>query len=110
MNAFINTIQSTNTSNDTPSSTGFVHPIKVGTEIRVIYPENYQNLASSHFDLLKFVAECYSKQLGTPLVFRLTGYTDRNNYRFESSQFSFNGEWRRLVITMNRGILNVISD
>ena len=110
MNAFINTIQSTNTSNDTPSSTGFVHPIKVGTEIRVTYPECCQNIDPSDFDIVRVVAESYSKQLGTALAFKLTGYTDRNNYRFESSQFSFNGEWRRLVITMNRGILNVISD
>lgn len=110
MNAFMNTLQSTNTSNYVSASTGYLYPLKIGSETSIIFPENNQNIDSSNFDLVKFVAESYSKQLGTSLVFRLTGYTDRNNYRFESSQFSFNGEWRRLVITMNRGILNVISD
>ena len=111
MNAFVNAIQSSNTSVDTTAqTTKWTRPIRVDTVTKITYPECCQNIDPSDFDIVRFVAESYSTQLGTSLVFRLTGYTDRNNYRFESSQFPFNGEWRRLVIAMNRGILNVISD
>ena len=107
MNAFANYV---NTTTNNTTSTGYLSPFNVGIEAKIIYPENDQNIDSTNFNLVRFVAESYSNQLGVSLVFRLTGYTDRNNYRFESSQFPFNGEWRRLVIAMNRGILNVISD
>ena len=107
MNAFANYV---NTTTNNTTSTEYLSPFNVGVEAKIIYLENDQNIDSTNFNLVRFVAESYSNQLGVSLVFRLTGYTDRNNYRFESSQFPFNGEWRRLVIAMNRGILNVISD
>ena len=107
MNAFANYV---NTTTNNTTFTEYLSPFNVGIEAKIIYPENDQNIDSTNFNLVRFVVESYSNQLGVSLVFRLIGYTDINNYRIKSSQFPFNGEWRKLVIAMNRGILNVISD
>ena len=48
--------------------------------------------------------------MGVFLYLKLTGYTDPNNYRFESNQFVYNNEYRKLLFIMENGIPNVISN
>ena len=54
MNAFANYV---NVTTNNTTSAEYLSPFNVGIEAKIIYPENDQNIDSTNFNLVRFVAE-----------------------------------------------------
>lgn len=113
MNAFTTTI---NASLNTPSEVKSCKPfdVEINTYMSELeYPEELHSLITTNkldFSVIQFMANSYANRMGVFLYLKLTGYTDPNNYRFESNQFVYNNEYRKLLFIMENGIPNVISN
>lgn len=114
MNAFTTNINSS-TSN-IPSRISVCRPFNVGLNeptIWLSYPEELLktvNPESIDFSIIKYMAKAYANYMKVRLYLHLTGFTDCNNYRFESNQFIYNNCYRKLLFVMENGIPNVISN
>lgn len=114
MNAFTTNINSS--ASNIPSRISVCRPFNVELNkpiVELSYPKellNTVNLESIDFSIVRYMAEAYANYIGTSLHLRLTGYTDCNNYRFESNQFIHSNSYRKLLFIMENGIPNVISD
>lgn len=114
MNAFTTNINSS--ASNIPSRISVCRPFNVELNkpiVELVYPEELNTLLDSSildFSIVRYMAEAYANYIGTSLHLRLTGYTDCNNYRFESNQFIYNNSYRKLLFIMENGIPNVISN
>lgn len=114
MNAFTTNINSS--ASNIPSRIYVCRPFNVELNkpiVELVYPDELSSLVNTNeldFSIVRYMASAYSNYMGVSLYLRLTGYTDCNNYRFESNQFIYNNCYRKLLFVMENGIPNVISD
>lgn len=114
MNAFTTNINSS--ASNIPSRISVCRPFNVELNkpiVELSYPEelsNTMNPESVDFSIIKYMAEAYASYMNVSLHLHLTGFTDFNNYRFESNQFIYNNCYRKLLFVMENGIPNVISN
>lgn len=114
MNAFTTNINSS--ASNTPSRISVCRPFNIELNkpiVELSYPDELSSLVNTNeldFSIVRYMASAYSNYMGVSLYLRLTGYTDCNNYRFESNQFIYNNCYRKLLFVMENGIPNVISD
>lgn len=114
MNAFTTNIDLTTI--NTPSRISICRPFNIELNkpiVELSYPDRLSSFVDTSeldFSIIRYMAEAYANYIGMPLHLHLTGYTDYNNYRFESNQFIYNNCYRKLLFVMENGIPNVISD
>jgi len=114
MNAFTTNINSS--ASNIPSRIYVCRPFSIEVNkpaVELVYPDELSSLVNTNeldFSIVRYMASAYSNYMGVSLYLRLTGYTDCNNYRFESNQFIYNNCYRKLLFVMENGIPNVISD
>lgn len=108
------------TTHMTASQTGFpsifdLNPSVITTDVpmaKLYYPAEINKIPidNSKFGAIECIAESYSRYFKVSLRVTLTGYTDANNFRFESTPFVYGGVLRKLIFMMQNGIPNVISN
>ena len=62
------------------------------------------------FGKVALLADSYAIQNGIELMMSLSGFTDINNFKFESKKFYWNGEAKRVYVIANDGLFNIITD
>lgn len=54
------------------------------------------------------IAETYASQHGIKLVMSLSGFTDANNFKFDSKKFYWNNKVKQIFIIMEDGMSNIV--